>query len=266
MIQAITKFSAHFKFGLTYTKKAIPFILKHKLWKGVGQYGWLTRLFIFLGILLGLKVFNSLMDLLSSIQSADPGAMTSSMFHLFKEVGTEGYELFFLGGFKYVVVLALEVVIIHFGGKTTEVLTGVPFRMTFKQFLSDQFRAFKMILRKYCLEIIATIALSILLKIAGLKLLESPLNFLIQCYFLGVVLMDNYFKHRGKSTKESEQIIRQYAGLATAIGMCFYFMLLIPIIGAVAGACIAAVASTLALNELKPLDNIEGKKVFFEEK
>ncbi|MFK7905096.1 MAG: hypothetical protein AB8B69_08225, partial [Chitinophagales bacterium] len=180
-------------------------------------------------------------------------AMTSSVFYLFKDVSTEGYELFFLGGFKYVIVLALEVFIIHFGGKTTEILTGQPFYLSFKGFLGDQVRAVKVIAQKYLYELLATISIRVILSMVGLGIFESPLNFLVQCYFLGVVIMDNYFKHRGKTTRQSEQIIRQYAGLATAIGMCFYILLFVPIVGAVLGACIAAVAGTLALHELKPL-------------
>ena len=255
MLPKTEEFIPHFKMGISHIPKAINFIKKHQLWKGMQQYSWLNKLSIFVGMVLGIKIFKVLMDFLFHLPITNPIAITSSVFHLVKDVSIESYELFFLGGFKYIIVLALEVLIIHFGGKTTEILTGVPFKMTFKDFLSDQIRAFKMILRKYILELIVTAAIGIALKIIGFGYIETPLVLVIQCYFLGVVIMDNYFKHRGKTTKESEQIIRQYAGLATAIGMFFYIMLFIPIIGAVVGACIAAVASTLVLYELKPLEN-----------
>ncbi len=254
MLQKIHQFIAQFRLGMSYIRKAIPFIFKHQLWKGILKYGWLVKFFLIIGILFGLKIFTLLLDFLFSIEVGNPIAVTSSALHLFQEVGMEGYNLFYLGGFKYVVVLAMEVLIIHFGGKTTEILTQKPFHLTFKQFLEEQFRAFKMILRKYILELIVTILLGIILGIIGMDFIKSPLVLLIQCYFLGVVILDNYFKQRGKSTGQSEKIIRRYAGLATAIGMFFYIMLLLPLIGAVIGACVAGVAGTLALNELKPLE------------
>lgn len=254
MLQKIRHFISQFRLGMSYISKAIPFIFRHQLWRGILKYNWLVKVFLLIGIIFGMKIFTLLLDFLFSIEVGNPIAVTSSALHLFQEVGIEGYNLFYLGGFKYVVVLAMEVLIIHFGGKTTEILTGKPFHLTFKQFIGDQFRALKMILRKYVLELIVTILLGIVLGIIGMDFLESPFVLLIQCYFLGVVILDNYFKQRGKSTGESEKIIRRYAGLATAIGMFFYIMLIVPLIGAVIGACVAGVAGTLALNELKPLE------------
>lgn len=254
MLQKISQFLSQFLLGMSYISKAIPFILKHQLWRGILKYGWLVKVFVLIGILFGLKIFTLLIDFLFSIEVNNPIAVTSSALHLFQEVGTEGYNLFYLGGFKYVVVLAMEVLIIHFGGKTTEILTGQPFHLTFKQFLGEQFRALKMIVRKYILELIVTILLGIVLGLVGMDFLKSVFVLFVQCYFLGVVILDNYFKQRNKSTGESEKLIRKYAGLATAIGMFFYIMLLLPLIGAVIGACVAGVAGTLALNELKPLN------------
>ncbi|MEZ4888831.1 MAG: hypothetical protein R3E32_29160 [Chitinophagales bacterium] len=265
MLSKLTHFLAHFlihfTLGLSFFSKAVSFIQKHELWKGMKQYGWLNRLSVLAGVVLGVKIFMMLMEFLLNIPLFNPIEMTSSIFHLFSKVGTESYQLFFLGGFKYLIVLALEVLIIHFGGKTTEVLTGVPFHLTFKEFIADQIRAVKVIIQKYILELIVTIIIGIVLGILGIDFLKTPLIFIAQCYFLGVVLMDNYFKQRGKTVRQSEEIIRRYAGLATAIGMVFYILLFIPIIGAVMGACIAAVASTLALHKLKPLEQGQTQKV-----
>lgn len=257
MLSKINQFFTQFRLGMFYIRKAIPFIRTHQLWQGMSQYGWLVKCFLLVGIILGIKLFMLLVDFLFNLEVGNPFAVTSSVFHLFQEVGNESYNLFFLGGFKYVVVLAVEVLIIHFGGKTTEILTGKAFHLTFKQFIEEQLRALKMIIRKFILELIVTILIGIVLGIVGMDFLESPTILLVQCYFLGVVILDNYFKQRNKTTGESEKIIRRYAGLATAIGMFFYCMLLIPIIGAIIGACIAGVAGTLALHELKPLEETE---------
>ena len=78
-----------------------------------------------------------------------------------------------------------------------------------------------------------------------------------QCYFLGFAVVDNYNEQFGLTIKESIAYSWQYLGVVLALGLFFYIMLLIPIVGTIAGPCIAAVAVCVIMFKLSDLHTMK---------
>jgi len=53
---------------------------------------------------------------------------------------SEGYDLFVLGGLKYVILILMEVIIFHFARRTLEVKTGETIDTSLKVFIEAQVR------------------------------------------------------------------------------------------------------------------------------
>ena len=146
-------------------RNVIPFIKKHKLWKGLGQYGWAVNFLIIVGALLGLKLYDLFGDWYEQVNVE--GMSLAAIGGLFNNVYHQGYDLFVMGGFKYVILIVLEVIIFHFARKTLESLTGETQQATFKAFMDAQVRMIKVVFYCFVMEmvftIIASTALSILI-------------------------------------------------------------------------------------------------------
>ena len=108
----------------------------------------------------------------------------------------------------------------------------------------------KVVIRAYILETILTILISTVLSIADLEYLKFIPIFIVQCYFLGFVVIDNYNEIFDMSIKESEKFTREFAGLSVALGLITYLILIVPIIGAAVAPLLGGVTATLAMNEL----------------
>ena len=77
---------------------------------------------------------------------------------------------------------------------------------------------------------------------------------IIQCYFLGFAVIDNYNEIYKLSIKESAKYTRIYAGVALGIGAAVYVLMLLPIIGTIFAPLLGAVAGTMTMYELEQKD------------
>ncbi len=240
----------HFKLGLQTQRKAIDFIKEHRIWDGFWTYGWATRIFVILGLVVGFKFLSVIFSLVSSFGLEGPLSFTSNVGGLLQDVTSEGFGIFYVGGLKYFILILMEVLIFHFARKTLEITRKTEVDSSFKTFLKAEYRMIKVVIGAFFLEIAATIIMRIVFKIFDLEFLEYPLSFIIQCYFIGFVVIDNYNEIFGMTIRESERFTRQYLGLAVAIGLVTYLLLFIPILGAAIAPLLAGVSATLAMNEL----------------
>lgn len=243
----IKQFFDDLRIGFRSLRESYEFIREHRLWIGFWKYGWAARFLTFLGLVVGFKFWAVIMDWWRSTEMGNPIEMTMSVFSLFKNVSVEGYEMFYAGGVKYLILILMEILIFHFARKTLEILRGEAIDATFKTFVDAEIRMIKVVIRCYILEMILTVVISTGLRIIGLEYLKFIPIFLIQCYFLGFLVIDNYNEIFGMSIKESELYARRFLGLALAIGAGTYILLTIPIAGAIIAPLIAGVAATLAM-------------------
>ncbi|MEO1434520.1 MAG: hypothetical protein AAFV80_03235, partial [Bacteroidota bacterium] len=169
---------------------------------------------------------------------------------LFTSLGAEGYNLFFLGGMKYVVLIIMEVVIFHFVRKTISILSGEEQEASFKAFVAAEIRMIKVSFIAFILESIFTFLAQLGIGLIGLHFLKPLVAFGIQCYFLGWVVIDNYFELYGMKISPSLKATKYYAGLSVILGISIYILLLIPLLGAFLAPLFGAVVATLAMYEL----------------
>ena len=244
------QFIADFSFGIRKHREAIEFIKEHKLWEGFWKYGWASRFLMLLGLIVGLKFLSVIFGWWNHAEMSDPLAFTASMGSLFKDVTMEGYNMFYLGGMKYFILVLMEILIFHFARKTLEITRNTEVDSNFKTFVKAEVRMIKVVILAFILESILTILITMVLSIFDLEYLKFVPVFLVQCYFLGFVVIDNYNEIFGMKIRASEKYTRQYMGLSVALGLVTYLILLIPILGAAIAPLLGGVTATLAMNEL----------------
>ncbi|MBK8505119.1 MAG: hypothetical protein IPL46_24685 [Saprospiraceae bacterium] len=110
----------------------------------------------------------------------------------------------------------------------------------------------------FAMELVASIAIKVVLSILGFDLIKGVLLFLTQCFFLGFVMIDNYNEIHHLEIKESYKHTLKYAGVAVGIGIVLYVLIIIPVIGPFAGPMIAAIAATLVMHEQEGLQVRKG--------
>jgi len=235
-------------------QEAMHFISKHKLWEGFWKYGWVSRGLIGLAILFGLKFLSVFLNWLDHFNSADSANAFVEMGMLIQNIAFESYDFLFVGSLKYVMLLLLEVIIFHICRRTLEILSGKSTDLTFNTFVKAQIRMIKVAVRCYIMEMIYTILIKISFGIFGtVDFLEPVFIFAIQCYFLGLLFIDNYTEQFHLTIKESMKYAKQFIGVSLAIGLILNIILFIPIVGAIIGPVIGAVTVTLIMYRMSDL-------------
>ena len=247
----VVNFIKDFIHTLRTHQQAMHFISRHKLWQGLMNYGWVSKLVLLGGLIAGYKLFSILSNWWESASTASASMALQSLGNLFRDVALEGYEFFFVGGFKYLILVLMEILLFHVTRRTVEIKTGRKQDLTFNTFLKAEIRMIKTAFGAFVLETIATVLISTFLSIVGLDVLKPFLVILVQCYFLGFVVIDNYNELYHIGIQESERITRQFVGVAIAIGLVTYVLLLLPLLGAVLAPFVGAVTATLSMHALQ---------------
>lgn len=235
-------------------QRAVRFTKKHKLWEGFWKYGWVSKLLLLVGLIIGLKFFGIFFQWFNKFREADTAHMMTVVSGMFTDFFTEGYGELFNGGTKYMMLVMLEVIIFHMCRRTLELLHGkYEAELGFKDFVNAQVRMLKVGLHSWILEIIFATIISFILGILGFKFLKDGFIFAAQCYFLGWAVVDNYNEQFNLTINESFKYTFQYAGVALAVGAVLYILMLIPIVGPIIGPIVAAVTATMVMYELSDL-------------
>ena len=230
------------------------FIKENKLWEGVLKYTWLSKFLILVGLVGSFSfihfVYNYWSDSQTAIQINTAG-FTSALGGFF----SEGYDLFVLGGLKYLILILMEVVIFHFARRTLEVKTGETIDTSLKVFIEAQIRMIKVVFYSWLMETIVTfIVVKVAFSILGLHSMDTIVTMLIQCYFLGFAVIDNYNEIYKMTIKQSFRYTMQYGTVAFLIGFVVYLIMLIPLAGTLMGPLLGAVVGTITMYELHQID------------
>ena len=235
------------------------FIQKHQLWKGLFDYGWLSRFLAIIGLIVGLKFVSVFHHWVRSESTSF--FSVSSVFNLIGDTFFEGYDLFVVGGFKYVILILLEIVIFHFARKTLQALTGEEQKANLKAFIDAQVRMFQVVIFCFVMELIISIFLKIGFSILSIKWLLPVALLIVQCFFLGFAIIDNYNEIYKMTIKQSFKFTQQYIGVALAVGVVVYMLMLLPLVGTVLAPLLGAVVSTMTMYQLEKKDQTM-KEVF----
>ena len=242
-------------------RTSAEFIRDNKLWLGITRYGWVAWILVILGLLIGVKFLMVFLSGFSSGSMNDPVAFASNIAGAVGDVFQEGYQLFFLGGLKYIILIFLEVIIFHFVRATIQILTGKQQAAEFKDFVAAEIRMIKVVVAAWFEETIIIFLVKLVLSIIGFSIFSPAIAIAIQCFFIGYVVMDNYFEVFGLSIKEARKQIQNRAGMAVAVGGGMYLLLMVPIAGAVIAMVLGSVTATLALHSSLPGDSLEAEPI-----
>ncbi len=236
--------------------RAVALIREQELWRGVNRYGWVVKVLVIVAIIMSFSFLGQVMNWVGGLSQAESGiAALSSVGTLAGNMAMQGYESYTSGLLKYVILLLSEVIIFHFMQRALEELRGHPIRTDFQAFFQAQIRMIKVVIRTYILELIATVAISIFFGIFGfLNWLEPSATFLVQCYFFGLVIIDNYNEQFGMSIKDSMTFSQNYRGVSLALGFVLYLFMLVPLVGVVAGTILVSVTAVLVLNQVADVE------------
>ena len=110
-----------------------------------------------------------------------------------------------------------------------------------------------------------TLVVNFALGFVGFDWLDKPVGFVIQCYFLGFAMIDNYHECFDLRVHQSEKRTRRVAvGVAIATGLVAQLLMYVPLIGAAVAAMIGAVAATLAMERFAPVLEAEHLSIIAE--
>lgn len=230
------------------------FIKTNKIWEGVMHYTWLSKFLIYTGIIGSLAFIAFIFRYWSEALANNPLTL-ANMSTALGGFLTEGYDLFVIGGLKYIILILMEVVIFHFARRTLEVKTGQKIDTTIKTFIGAQIRMIKVAVYSFFMESILSIIAGIILSMLGLSIIKPAITLFIQSYFLGFAVVDNYNEIYHMSLRQSSLYTLQYATVALIIGLVVYVIMLVPLAGSVLGPLIGAVVATLTMYELHQIDN-----------
>lgn len=251
-------YTRQFGFTLAVLPRIVTFIREQRLWQGLLSYGWVARMFILIALLGGMKFILAFGRWVSKLFNRGVEDSVTSMGVMAQELATEGYNIMFSSGGKYVMLILLEVVVFHFARRTVQILTGKEAQAEWRHFVEAQIRMIKVAIRCWILETIILTAASVAFGIFGIiSFLEPVVVLVVQCYFLGFAILDNYTEQYDLTIKESTSYAWQYLGVVLGLGLFFYLMLFIPVIGTVAASCISAVAVCVVMYKVSDLHKMK---------
>ncbi|MCF8247483.1 MAG: EI24 domain-containing protein [Saprospiraceae bacterium] len=236
-------------------KKAVGFVREHKPWRGLDRLGWIVWVIAIAGALLSFQFFQQLFNTFQELRSnQQPLTSTLSSVFSFEKIAWVAH-----GSRKYLIMIVMELVVFYIIQKTLEKQTGRKPELTTKAFIDAEMRIVSSTILAWILETIARfLVVNLALNILGFDGLKQPVGFLIQCYFLGFAMVDNYHECFRLTVSQSEKRTRR-AGLGVALGtgLVAYLLMYVPVIGAFAAAIIGGVAATLAMERFAPLTEVE---------
>lgn len=248
----IQEILTNFPKSLFTYKESIEFIQENKLWKGMDQYGWLSKALIAIAMILTWYAYGTVGQITEAFDEQSLSATFQSLSSSVSDLSSMGANFVSSSYFKYIVFVLMEVVIFHFARRTLEIKTNKKFDTTFKAFVNAEKRMLKV--AAYCAitEWVLTLGITIAISIFGFDYLKAPLVFIMQCYFLGFLMLDNFNEIYHLTIKESSKLTRSFAGVALAIGFVSYMLILIPLIGAFLAPLLGAVTAAIVMHRLIP--------------
>lgn len=227
------------------------YVREHRLWEGFLRYGWATTLLVVVGALSGLQLISQLgawlFDLVSgTVSTTAVSASTQEEVSTFAE---QQKGLALSGSFKYLTLIFTEIIIFHSVNRAIQIQRGLPEESpTFRQFLRAQYRMILVSLRSWFKEITATAIISAVCGILALATLKVVLIFIVQIYYVGFAMLDNYNERLGLTIGGSAALTRRFADVALGVGLVVYLLLLLPVVGALIGPLLGGVTATILLD------------------
>ena len=240
-----------------YTLLAFPrawrFMLRHRLWVGLRDYGWVARALTVFGVLLSLYVLSEVIDWFGD-HAADPlYSMAIGSDSLLSRLGAELYESLDDGALNWIILILLEVVTYHFMRRTLAVVLqrDTAAAHTFQPFFRAQLRMIKFSLLGFVAQ---TLLVDVLPNLIPFVDLTPVLAWVVPPLLLGYAIADNYNEQFDLTIRQSiRYLTRNYVGICLGLGVPLTIMLKVPVVGAVLGPLVTAVTAGIVLRERSDL-------------
>ncbi|MEL6124707.1 MAG: hypothetical protein AAFR14_13410, partial [Bacteroidota bacterium] len=230
------------------SSKCVQFIRAHQLWQGMGAYRWLTKVGLFLAVLIGLRYLSVIFD---SFGGSDPTSQLGFIGHASSALSeTRSMIVGAMEGeaMKYLILVLIEVVIFHFVRRTLMIVTGDEIDTSFKTFWKAQRRMIGVVIFSYVMELVWKVIIGVVFWPFGLDTSKQVMLFLVSSFYLGFAIVDNYNEIYHMTIKQSAKYAWQYAGVTLIVGLIMYLLMYIPVVGPIIGPCFAAVIAALSLH------------------
>jgi len=239
-----------------YTLLAFPrawrFMVNHRLWEGLRQYGWVARALVVVGIMAAIHMVSEIGDWFNQHQNDSLSAMVIGGDSLFIRWFKDLSESMSDGMLNWIILVLLEVVIYHFMRRTLQIILrkNVENAHKFKPFLDAQIRMIVVSMGAVAVE-------GLILNTAE-NIYDGwlfwPLSILVRSIFLGYVIADNYNEQFGLKIEQSwRNLYRSYIGICAGLGLPLLIMMQVPIIGSVLGPLVTSVTAAIVLREKSDL-------------
>ncbi|MCH8904386.1 MAG: EI24 domain-containing protein [Bacteroidetes bacterium] len=242
--------------GVSGYRKAHAMVFKERMWKyllipGIIHIALLAAT-VFGAWYLAVDISDWLMSKLSGLFSFSFWPALERITEMFLRflVGVM-IILLYLTTYKYIILMIMAPVFAYLSEVTQQRLTGQEYPFNAKQMLNDIIRGILINLRNLVLEIFWIISIFVFSFIPIIGLLGPFILIVVQSYFLGFSVIDFYMERERLSVKQSVRFMRKHKGFAIGIGMVFYFLLLIPVLGWFATPIYSTIAATVGANKLR---------------
>ena len=237
-------------------RDAYHFIREYQPWKGLRRFGWTVKVLVVVALLLGWRIFKSFYEIISEA-AANPQVFNAGLTSVFSNLSFEKFSWMLQGGQKYLVLIVLEVITFHFIQRTLEIRMGRKPDHSFKAFLQAEKRMIAVSLISWIMESIVQGLVNLPLGILGFDFLKQPSGLLIQFFFLGFTLIDNYHECFDLNITESRKRSWQVSGVAVATGLVAYVLMFVPLVGVLAATMLGAVTAGMAMERFSPVNEAE---------
>ena len=245
----IKEFAEQFRYTVMTIDDAWFFIKKHKVWSGFWRYGWVSRFLIVIAFILGLEMIANISDIIKALWSTDNGAQAfAEMGSMSKAYIDQAWNFVKGGNSQFVLMVLVEVLIFHACRESLIILGAQVDDASFKRFIRAQIRMIKVVLYAWVLNKLIGISFEVFFGFFPMvDFLQSTILYLVESFFLGLVIMDNFNEQFGLTIKESIRFCRGYIGVGLAVGLLVNVLMYIPIVGFIVAPLMAAVVTTIVL-------------------
>lgn len=222
-------------------RNTIPFMVKHAIWKGMFRQKLILAFSLLSAMVIPYSMYRFLAGHFQQQQAQGLMSMGEATVSAASQLSAENlYE----GGNIYLAVILLQMVVVYFSNKTIEHLSGMAIDMSVRDLIASQVRTIVVSVRNWVFQLVIGIVISIVIGIFGPDFLEEPLKWLVQCYFVGYLFIDNYNFTFGLSSKESHQIVQRHGAATFVVGLVANVLFFIPVVGFILASFICSVAAT----------------------
>jgi CysZ protein len=217
----VVEFFKHFWLGVRSFGKAIPFIIKHRLY-----------FYILLPALIMILLYKGGEMLVGRQSFSEVNTISEILNYLTKLLIDISLGILLMTFAKFIVVIILSPLLTYLSERCDTLLTGNKYHFNLDQFWRDIQRAIRIALRNIVRQYLIILPIYFIAWLFWKNPTSSPvmfLVFLISSYYYGFSFIDYINERRKLDVKNSIQFVRKTSGLAISIGGCYAVLIFGPV-------------------------------------